>query len=277
VWQQQPASFYAHLSEFDAQQPLAASRIAAGAVADGAYELFEEFTIEFSRPRQAIPRETAFIESQMGSPLLVEAQLLQDAAERIVAITGDATAVLSDVTMEVEQEYSELIGSPLPLFRPQLVSSSYPLPANGTGVRMELRLPARTSDLLIACLDSDNRVIADETGIAAIALRGSGSNQDIIGPTPTPFSLLLQKQRELASGDVDVVPGIFQLCFQPHGALSDTLNPNDYTNLSFYLNGGSAGGTVVVLARTLERPKPVREGMAVVVPDAALPAFAMGG
>jgi hypothetical protein len=276
LFQQVSAAYYGHMSEFDAQQPLAGTRVS-GSVADGAHALEEEFTIEFSRPRQAIPRETAFIESQMNSPLLVEAQLVQDAAEKIVAITGDATAVLSDVTLEIEQEYSDLIGNPLPLFRPQLETATYPLPANATSVRMELRLPARTSDLLIACLDSDNNVIAGETGIAALALRGSGPNQDIIGPTPTPFSLLLDKQRELASGDVEVVPGIFQLCFQPHGELSDTLQPDDFTNLSLYVNAGSAGGTVIVLSRTLNRPRPLRPDALVVVPEEALPAVFAGG
>lgn len=277
LFQQVMASFYGHMSEFDAQQPLASARLAAGTVADGAHELFEEFTIEFSRPRQAIPRETAFIESQMNSPLLVEAQLIQNAEAKLVTLTGNATAVLSDVTLEVEQEYSDLIGSPLPLFRPQLETSTFPLSASATNVRMELRLPARTSDLLIACLDANNNVIADETGIAALSLRGSGPNQDIIGPTPTPFGLLLQKQRELASGDVDVVPGIYQHCFQPHGELSDTLNPDDYTNLSLYCNGGSAGGTVIVIARTLNRPRPLRPDALVVVPDEALPAVFAGG
>lgn len=277
LFQQLIAAIYGHLSEFDAQQPLAAARLAAGAVADGAHALYEEFTIDFSRARQAIPRETAFIESQMGSPLLVEAQLLQNAETKLVTITGDATAVLSDVTLSVEQEYSDLIGNPLPLFRPQLESSTFPLPANSQNVRMELRLPARTSDLVIACLDSNNNVIADTTGIASLALRGSGPNQDIIGPTPTPFDLLLEKQRELASGDMDVVPGIYQHCFQPHGQLSDTLVPSEFTNLSLYANGGSVGGTVIVVSRTLARPRPLSGGALVVVPDDQLPAWAMGG
>jgi hypothetical protein len=276
LFQQISAAFYGHLSEFDAQQPLASGRLPAGTVADGAYELFEEFTVEFSRPRQAIPRETAFVESQMSSPLLVEGQLLQNAEAKLVTITGDATAVLSDVTLEVEQEYSDLEGNKRPLFRPELVTSTFPLPALSTNVRMELRLPARTSDLVIACLDASNNVIAGETGLASLALRGSGPNQDIIGPTPTPFSLLLQKQRELASGDVDVVPGIVQQCFQPHGELSDVLNPNDFTNLALYANGGSAGGTVMVIARVLQRPRPLRPDALVVVPDDQLPPWAMG-
>lgn len=270
---------FKQLAEYDAGQPLDFVRLPASAnLPVAAYALEETFEIIFSKRQQAIPSETAYLEANPNQPLQVGFRVIPNA---LVTLVGPGnTQTLGTFTMEVEQEDATVDGAPLPLYKPFGEVATLQVAGASTNLPMDLRITNRIQDLVIygTGTDADGGLIYSSAVINALALRGTGSDQDIIGPDLTPFDVLVNSQREYASGDVAFLNAFYQHSFTPFGTLSDVLDPTTYTNLRAYLNvsvpAGLTGVAVNVAVRELTIPATVVQNYPMVLQGDARPAWA---
>lgn len=267
------------IAEFDAGQPLDFVRLPASAALPVAvYSLEETLDIIFSKRQQAIPAETSYLEANPNQPLQIGFRVISNALPTLVG-PGN-TQTLGTWTLAVEQEDALVDGAPLPLYKPFGEVATLQVAGASTNLPMDLRITNRIQDLVIygTGTDADGGTIYSPSIINALALRGTGSNQDIIGPDLTPFDVLVNSQREFASGDVAFLNAFYQHTFTPFGTLPDVLDPTTYTNLRLYLNvsvpAGLSAISVNAAVRELTVPATVVQGYPMVVQGDARPAWA---
>lgn len=275
-----PGWVYKQIAEYDAGQPLDFARLASGA-AIGVYQLYEEFDIPFSKTRQAISRETCYMEANPRTTWAVTAIRQPNALESLVT-PGAATVVLGDITVEVTQVYADGPGQPLPLFKPGFQPLELPINGASSNAPLEFLISERVSDIVFLAFaeDAAGGTLVTSAGqiINSLAFYGTGDGEMLMGPALIPFRSLVASQREIAGGNVGFGNGIFQYSLMPDGMLSDTIDPNRFANLRAFFNAqplaAHTNSRIYVAVRTLERPEP-QQGWPVVVPASALPAWAL--
>lgn len=276
-----PGLLFKQLAESDAGQPLDFARLPDNA-AIGTYDLHETFDLGFARSRQAVPRETSYLDQNQNQPFQVRFRRLANAALNLADDNGN-TVTLGDITAEVEQVWSPAPGEPLPLFKPGSEVLELQVAGAASLLPLDLKISERVSDLVFAAFaeDADGATVLAPAGdiINALAMYGSGQGEEIIGPEPVPYGQLVNGQREYAGGDVAFLNAMYQHSFMPTGMLSDTIDPRRFRNLRAYFNcqplAGGSNTRIVVLARTLTSPPPVG-AWAMVVPPAQLPGWVAG-
>lgn len=276
-----PAWVYQIFASYDAAQPLGFARLPDNA-GNGTYDLYEEFSIPFANRWQARGKETAYFESNDGQPFEVTALRLPNAALNLCD-HSTATVTLGDVTIAVTQDFTDVEpGITLPIFRPGMEVLEQPVSGASSQLPVDFKIDERVSDVLTVAQydDADGATIFGAAGsvVNALAFRGSNAGEEIIGPTPVPFSTLVDIQREFAGGDVGFLSAGYLHSFIRDGMLSQSIRAGNFRNLRMYLDcqpaAGATNSRVLFAVRTLTRPRASANGRQVVVPDAALPAWA---
>lgn len=247
------------LSQTISARSLSAQRVTA--FANGAYTLEESVEIPLAWPLGVSPVETCFIERDPRQATFVFA-VLNPAGTQLVETPG--TAVLSNVTITVEQIYDDLAAPPL--FSPTARMIQQQIVASSTNIDMFLR----TTEYLRGFIVGQRTDIGDvEDIITTLAVRGDF--RDLIGPGQVPWDDLVKGYAEfMYGGDLrafgfsataaqpasDVY---LPLIFQENGRLGNILNPQRDVNLRLNMTalpsvtGGAAASFVNVCMLELER------------------------
>ena len=236
------------------------------------FALSEQFVLNFGNPRGVSERETFYLEANSAQRFQVRAQLLPNAAQRIITPAGGAALTLHDVAFTVFQDYA--LNEPgLPVFKPLWTVQTIQVPAASANIR-ELILTSERLRGIVIQQDCAAGEVSDIVNSFAIR----GDNGDIIGPD---FVNAQQRRAWLNTQYGGIEPntnGYDFIDFSPDGRISSYAYPDaQFTNLRILLNaqpsaaGGGAGSVVNLVLLEMARPKPVAGKLVV---TEAVPEFA---
>lgn len=255
----------------------------------GVYNLESVYEMNFADRMNVIPGETSFMESDPSSFLQLDSILNANAVRTLVG-AGAGTAVLSNVTVQVEQVAAPAAGNALPVFRPRYRELSQVVAGANAQDTFYIKSAQRVAELIIAAETTlpDGGTVYSGAVINSLRLIGdNGAN--IIGPSQTPFSVLVDSMAEVAAGDLtfDVsngtiltpVKAIRVEDFAQYGRLKDTIVPQrQFPNFRIEANDqpDPAATTSRIVVGLTELVRPGEEnGWPVVTPD--LPGWLVGG
>ncbi|MBX3704587.1 MAG: hypothetical protein KF822_12500 [Steroidobacteraceae bacterium] len=267
TWGPNRAYMVRQLAEMRAAQPLAAETLPpSGALPIGVYPLFEEYAINFGYNGQVGPSETDFIERDPSSFLTLDTFLTPgfNAVTTLVAPAGGSTVTLSNLTVRVTQEFAELDGATLPVFKPRAREQVQPVAGTVAAELNYIKTQNRLRALIWsqeAVIGADGGVIVDTSVIMALRVIGDGGF-NVIGPNQVPFRDLVDSQRLDFGGDVTWSGGIFGQDFAYNARLANTLfpaiqAPNFRGELAVQLSTlpGATTSRTVQLIEELTRPE----------------------
>jgi hypothetical protein len=236
--------------------------------ANAAYALKERVCLFASSPIAAVPRETAFLESDPRQRFELQVLL---AANGVANIASGVTATLTNVQFSIEQDYNAT-ETALPILRPR--------------IREQVETISGANPAYPSYIKSNNRIRGiiiqqDTTGagevndiINSLAIRGD--NGDLIGPQPVPMEdLAAMQQLEFGGAVYNGAAGAptapspangayLMFHYQKFGRLKNVLFPwRDYTNFRIEFNcqpsvtAGAGTSNIRIQLLELERPAPV--------------------
>lgn len=263
------------------------------AVPIGVYPLESVYEINFSDRANVIPGETAFMESDPSSFVQLDNILNANGALSLVGLGGGgATAVLSAVTVQVEQVSCPAAGNALPVFRPRYRELSQVVPGANAQDTFYIKSAQRVAELIIAAETTlaDGGTVFSAAVINSLRLIGDGG-ANIIGPGLSAFSVLVDSMKFLTGGDLmfesstgAAVPraqlkAMYMADFAQYGRLKDTIVPQRmFPNFRIEANDqpDPAATTSRIIVGLTELVRPDEEnGWPVVTPE--LPAWLTGG
>lgn len=263
------------------------------AVPIGVYPLESVYEIAFADRSNVIPGETGFIESDPSSFVQLDNILNANGALSLVGLGGGgATAVLSAVTVQVEQVSCPAAGNALPVFRPRYRELSQVVAGANAQDTFYVKSAQRVAELIIAAETTlaDGGTVYSAAVLNSLRLIGDGG-ANIIGPGMTPFSVLVDSMKAVSGGDLTfensvgaAVPraqlkAVYMADFAQYGRLKDTIVPQRmFPNFRIEANDqpDAAATTSRIVLGLTELVRPDEEnGWPVVTPE--LPGWLTGG
>lgn len=261
------------------------------AVPVGAYPLESVYEINFADRMNVVPGETAFMESDPSSFLQLDNILNANGPNSLVAPAA-ATVTLTGVTVQVEQVSCPAAGAALPIFRPRYRELSQVVSGANAQDTFYIKSSQRVAELMIAAETTlaDGGTVYSAAVLNSLRLLGDGG-ANIIGPSMTPFSVLVDSMKEVSAGDLTfensvgaAVPraqlkAIYMADFVQYGRLKDSIVPQRmFPNFRIEANDqpdpAATTSRIVVGLTELVRPED-ENGWPVVDPQ--LPAWLTGG
>jgi hypothetical protein len=221
-----------------------------------ATQLRETFPLWLASPRSANPNETKYTEvnKQLAQELFLTP--LRNIGR---LVSGAPTGTITNLQMQIEQVYDDLVGVP-PLLSTYVRQISQDVVGANAAFKIDLRGNRYLRGLAIQQDTSDAGEVEDI--INALVLRGD--NNSIFGDRAIPFRNLVEHSQEEYGGAVVATRGYLFIDFQRYGRLTSLWNPGQDTNLRLELDVqpsvGNAGSKVRVALWEMERTAVTKQG-----------------
>lgn len=242
------------LGEAMAPSALPATRLG-GVGVQAATLLREAFPLWLASPRSINPNDTKYAEANKQ----LAQEIFLTPLRTISRLSGGApTGTITNLRMDIEQVYDDLVGVP-PLLTSYVRQISQDVSGANTALKIDLRGNRYVRGIAIQ-QDTDQGEVSDI--INALVLRGD--NQAIFGDRAIPFRDLVEHSQEELGGAVVAQLGYLFIDFQRYGRLSSLWNPLQDTNLRFELDvqpsAGNSSSKVRVALWEMERTAATLQG-----------------
>lgn len=242
------------LGEAMAPSALPATRLG-GVGVQAATLLRETFPLWLASPRSINPNDTKYAEANKQ----LAQEIFLTPLRTISRLSGGApTGTITNLRMDIEQVYDDLVGVP-PLLTSYVRQISQDVSGANTALKIDLRGNRYVRGIAIQ-QDTDQGEVSDI--INALVLRGD--NQAIFGDRAIPFRDLVEHSQEELGGAVVAQLGYLFIDFQRYGRLSSLWNPLQDTNLRFELDvqpsAGNSSSKVRVALWEMERTAATLQG-----------------
>jgi hypothetical protein len=217
--------------------------------------LRETFPLWLASPRSINPNDTKYVEANKQ---LAQELFVTPIRQIGRLVSGAPTGTITNLQMQVEQVYDDLVGVP------PLLSSFYrQITVDVTGANARLKIDLRGNRYIrFIALQQDTDQGEVDNIVNAVILRGD--NQSIIGDAPVPYANLVDHSQEEYGGAVVAQRGYLGIDFQRYGRLASLWNPFQDTNLRFELDvqpsPGNTSSKVRVLLWEMERTAVTLQG-----------------
>lgn len=217
--------------------------------------LRETFPLWLASARTLNPNETKYAEpnKQLAQEVFVTP------IRQISRLSGGApTGTITNLTVQVEQVYDDMVGTP-PLLTTYVRQITQDVPGANPALKVDLRGNRYIRGLALQ-QDTDQGEVSDI--INGLVLRGD--NNAVFGDRAIPFRNLVEHAQEEYGGAVVAHNGYLFLDFVRYGRLTSLWNPFQDTNLRLELDVqpsvGNTGSKVRVAVWELERTAATLQG-----------------